>query len=118
MAWDLETDTFTPAEGIKEFLAIRLELVLVVHVDNEFLAVENVGNGVDLGVVCHEPVNQTQAYFASSLQEFDDFIQVLATAVKTLEAGDNEFLFAVDLLLSRLRIWCDCGRLLHSDSML
>jgi hypothetical protein len=35
-----------------------------------------------------------------------------------LEAGDNEFLFAVDLLLSRLRIWCDCGRLLHSDSML
>ena len=59
MSWDLETDTLTSAEGIKEFLAIRLELVLVVHVDNEFLAVENVGNGVNLGVVCHEPVNQT-----------------------------------------------------------
>ena len=118
MTRNLETDALTTAKGVKEFLAIGLELVLVVHIYYELLALEDIGNAVRLGVVCYEPVNETQTHFTRSFQKFNDFIQILATAVKTLEMGDNKFLFAVNLLFSCLRIRCYSRRLFHGDSML
>jgi hypothetical protein len=39
VAWNLEGNALSSAKGVEELLGIRLELVFVVHIYDEFLAV-------------------------------------------------------------------------------
>ena len=55
-----EHDTLPPAKGIKELLAVRLQLALVIHVDHELLATQEIADRVALSVVRHEPIYQSQ----------------------------------------------------------
>ena len=89
MPRNLERNTLSPAKRVKQFLAIRLQLILVIHIHDEFLAVENIRCAMCLGEICHEPVNKAKTYFAGAFEKLHDFIQVLATAVKALKAGNN-----------------------------
>ncbi len=57
VAGNLKHDSFPSAEGVEELLGIGFELRLVVVVDKELLAGENIGNVVLLRIVCHEPVD-------------------------------------------------------------
>ena len=82
----LEEDPLPPAKRVKELLAIRLELVLVVHIHGKLLAVQDVRGVVCLAVVRNKPVNEPQAHFTGSLEQFYDLIDILALTVKTLEA--------------------------------
>lgn len=77
---------------------------LVVHVDEELLAVQNVGGVVLLGVVCHEPVNQTQRDHGGALEELHDLLSVRVLSVEALEAADNQLLLTMNLTAAGLRI--------------
>jgi hypothetical protein len=85
MAWNLERDPFTPAKGVKEFLTVGLELVLVVHIHDKFLAIQNVGSAVGFGEVCHKPVNQSEADLARAFQKLNNFRKIGAIGVKALK---------------------------------
>ena len=111
MSRNLKADSLAPAKGIEQLLTIRLQLVLVIHVDDEFLAVQNIRRAVGLAVVRYEPVNKSQTYIARPLEEFHDFVEIVAAAVEALEAGNNEFLLTMDLLPACLRIRSHCRRL-------
>ena len=113
MPRNLERNPLSPAKRVKQFLAIRLQLILVIHVYDEFLAVENIRCTVRLGEICDEPVNKTKADFAGAFEKLDDFIQVLAPTVKALKAGNDEFLLTVYFPSASLRIRCYRWRLLH-----
>ena len=54
---NLKHDSFPSAEGVEELLGIGFELRLIVVVDEELLASENIGNVVLFRIVCHEPVD-------------------------------------------------------------
>ena len=60
MTLDLKHDSLTPAEGIKQFFTVCLQLRLVVCIDEELLVVQDIGDIVLLGIVRHEPVNEAQ----------------------------------------------------------
>ncbi len=89
VARNLELNALSTAERIEEFLTIGLELILVVHIHDKLLAIQNVRCTVSLAVVCDKPVDQTQTDRGSSLQKLDDFRKILAIAVKALERGHN-----------------------------
>lgn len=48
MTWDLKGDPLSPAKGIKELLRIGLELILIIHIDYELLAIQDIGGAVGL----------------------------------------------------------------------
>lgn len=105
----LEENPLPSAKRVKELLTVRLELVLVVHVHGKLLAIQHVRGIVCLAVVCNKPVNEPQAHFTGSLEQFYDFVDILALTVKALEACNDQFLLAVNLLLTGLRVGCDFG---------
>lgn len=71
-----------------------------------------------LGIVCDEPVNQTQTDITGALKKVYDFRQIVVSAIKTLETGDDKFLLTMDFPLSCLEVRRHGGRLLHSLSIL
>ena len=60
MAADLEADAIAAAEGIEQPLRIGLELALIMKVDHELAVVHRVGHVELLGIVRHEPVDETE----------------------------------------------------------
>jgi len=52
----LETNALAPTKGIKQFLAVGLQLVLVVHVHDELLAIQDIGSAIRLAVIRDKPV--------------------------------------------------------------
>ena len=68
MIRNLEIDSLTTAKGIKEFLAVGLELALVIPVNQELLAVQNIVRGVSLGVIGNKPINYSKTDFRSALE--------------------------------------------------
>ena len=56
----MEVDSLAATEGIKELFAIGFELALVVGVDEKLLPFKDVGCVVCLGIVCDEPVNESE----------------------------------------------------------
>lgn len=67
-----------------------------------------------LGIVCHEPVNETQTDIAGSFEKLYDLIKIVVAAIKALETGDNQFLLTMNFPLSRLEIRSHGWWLLHS----
>lgn len=53
---NLKQDSFPTTEGVEEFLGVRLELRLIVRIDEKLLTVENIDRVVTLGIVGHKPV--------------------------------------------------------------
>jgi hypothetical protein len=67
---------------------------------------------VGLAVIRHEPVNEAETDLAGALEEIHNVIEIGATPVEALEAGNDELLLAVDLLLASLGVRAyggDCG---------
>jgi len=64
---NLKQDSFPTTEGVEEFLGIRLELRLVVGIDEELLTLQNIDRIVTLGIVCHKPVYKTQREIRGAL---------------------------------------------------
>ena len=60
VAADLEANAITAAEGIEQPLRIGLELALIMKVDHELAVVHRIGHVELLGIVRHEPVDQTE----------------------------------------------------------
>ena len=71
-----------------------------------------------LRIVCHKPINETQADIAGSLKELHDFPKILMSAIETLETGNNKLLLTMNFPLSCLEVRRHGGRLLHSLSIL
>ena len=83
-AWYLEHNALTTTEGIEEFLAIGLQLRLVVRVYEELLAIHYIGDVVLLSVVGDKPVNETQGYLGSPLEKLQNLVLIIATCVESL----------------------------------
>ncbi len=105
---DLEADTLTTAEGIKETLGIRLEFTLVVEVDQELTgrSVRGFDQGVGhielLGVVRDEPVDQAETHRRGARQNWENLLQSPRLVVEVLEPTNNEILFALNAALQSL----------------
>ena len=67
-----------------------------------------------LGIVCHEPVNETQTDIAGAFEKLYDLVEIVVAAIKALETGDNQFLLTMNFPLSRLEIRSHGWWLLHS----
>lgn len=59
---DLERDAFATAEGIKETLAVGLELALVLEVDDELLVIQDVADVELFGVIRNEPLYDAETH--------------------------------------------------------
>ena len=70
---------------------------------------------MSLGEIRDEPVNETKADFAGSLEKLYDFIQIIPPAIKSLEAGNNQLLLAVNLTLASLKVRCNSWWLHSTD---
>lgn len=104
-AWDLEHNALTPAEGVEQLFAVGFQLRLVVRIDKELLAIYYIGDVVLFGIVCDKPVDEAQGYLGCSLKEPEHLFLVLASRIETLQAADDQLLFAVYLATPRLWIW-------------
>ena len=82
---NLEENPLPPAERVEQLLAIRLELVLIIHIHGKLLSTKNVRSIVCLAVICYEPVDKPQAYLTGSFEEFDNLVDIGSEAVKPLE---------------------------------
>ncbi len=125
MTGNLEVDSLAATEGIKELFAIGFQLALVIGVDKELLSFKDVGCVVCLGVVCHEPVNESKGEGGCSEENGENLVDVCALRIEALETVYNEFLLAVDLSTASLRIGvktnhvsraCDVGHLFIEEN--
>ena len=112
---DLKHDSLTPAEGIKQFLTVCLQLRLVVRIDEKLLVVQDIRDIVLLGVVRHKPVNEAQGGIGRALEQLDDVFLVVTGRIELLEAIHNELLLTVNLPATSLRVRVDCynGKIVH-----
>lgn len=94
-----ETDALTTAERIEQLLAVGLELTLVLEVDDELAFVQHVGYIELLGVVCHEPLDNTKTDGCRTIQKGHDRFDASRLVVELLEPTDNVVLFALNAVL-------------------
>jgi hypothetical protein len=80
----LELDALRTAKGVEELLAVGLQLRLVVRVDEELLAIQDIRDIVLLGVVRHEPVDQPERNLGGAVEESDDFLLVRMGRIEAL----------------------------------
>ena len=99
---DLETDALATAEGVEEALRIGLELALVVEVDHEGAVLQRIADVELLGVVRHEPVDQTETDGGLALQNGRHRLQAPRLVVEILEPADDEILLALNAALQGL----------------
>jgi hypothetical protein len=100
----LEVDPLTTAEGIKEFLTVRLQLTLVVRVDEELLSLKDIGCVMCLGLIRNEPINEAEGESGCSEENGENLGNIRTLGVETLETLYNELLLAVDLSTASLWI--------------
>ena len=121
----MEVDSLAATEGIKELFAICFQLALVIGVDEELLSFKDVGCVVCLGVVCHEPVNESEGEGGCSEENGENLVDVCALRIEALETVYNEFLLTVDLSTASLGIGvktnhvsrgCDVGHLFIEEN--
>ena len=121
----MEVDSLTATEWIEELLAIGFELALVIGVDEELLSFKDVGCVVCLGIVCDEPVNESEGEGGCAEKNGENLVDVCALRIEALETVYNEFLLAVDLSTASLGIgvktnhvsWaCDVGHLFIEEN--
>jgi len=101
---NLEVDSLTAAEGIKELLAVRLQLTLVICVDEELLSFKNVRCVVCLRIVGDKPVNETEGESGRAEENGENLGDIRTLRIEALETLYNEFLFTVDLSTASLGI--------------
>jgi hypothetical protein len=89
VARDLEHNPLAAAKGVEQLFGICLQLGLVVRVDEELLAVQNIGRVVLFGVVGHEPVNEAEGNVRGSLEKAEHLGFVIAIGVEALEAAHD-----------------------------
>jgi hypothetical protein len=111
----LETNALATTKGIKQFFAVGLQLVLVIHIHDEFLAIQDIGSAIRLAIIRDEPVDEAKTYLARALKKIHNFVDICASPVETLETGNNEFLLAMNLLLTSLGIWINNG--IHDNTL-
>ena len=100
----MEVDPLTAAEGIKEFLTVRLQLTLVICVDEELLPLKNVCRVMCLGIIGDKPVNETEGESRRAEENRENLGDIRTLGVEALKTLYNEFLLAVDLSTASLRI--------------
>lgn len=96
---DLERNALAAAERIKKTLAIRLELTLVLEVDNELFAVEEVGHVELLGVVGDEPLDYAETDRCAARQKWQNLVNAPRVIIELLQPLDDEVLFALNAAL-------------------
>jgi len=102
---DHETDALPSAEWIEQTLAVGLEFALVVEIDRKHAIVAHIGDVVLLGIVCHEPVDETETDIGLIGQNGQNFINTPGLIIEILEPLDQKLLFALDAgLLLRLAV--------------
>ena len=104
MAWNLEENPLATAKGVEELLAIRLQLRLVVHVDEKLLAIQDIGDSVLLRIVCNKPVNEAQRHLRCALENLDQLLLVRVLTIETLERTYDKLLLAMNLALACLGV--------------
>ena len=121
----MEVDSLTATEGIKELLAIRFELALVISVDEELLSFKDVGCVMCLCIVCDKPVDESEGEGGCAEKNRENLVDVCALRIEALETVYNEFLLAMDLSTASLGIgiktnhvsWaCDFGHLFIEEN--
>jgi len=100
----LEVNTLTTAEGIKEFLTVRLQLTLVVRVDEELLPFKDICCVMCLGIIGDEPVNEAEGESGRAEENGENLGDIRTLSVEALKTLYNELLLAVDLSTASLRI--------------
>ena len=106
MARNLKENPLTTAERVEQLLAVRLQLRLVVYVDEELLAIQDIRDTVLLRIVCHEPVNEAETHGTAASQNGQHLFESPRLVIKILEPTDDEILFALDAALLGLSEWC------------
>ncbi len=81
---NLEHNSLTPAEGIKQFFTVCLQLRLIVRIHEELLVVKNIRDIMLLRIVRNEPVNQAQGNLRRALQKFEHLLLILSPSIKSL----------------------------------
>ncbi len=99
---DLETDTLATTEGVEQALRVGLELAFVVEVHHEGALLQRVADVELLGVVRHEPVDQTETDGRLALQNGCDLLKAPRLVVEVLEPADDEILLALNAALQGL----------------
>ena len=105
---DLETDALTTAEWIKESLGIGLEFALVMEVDHKLAGAaaaaaaaaslfdQRITNIELLGIIGHEPVDESETYGARAGQNRHYLFEAPRLIVEVLEPTNDEILFALN----------------------
>jgi len=96
MTADLETDALATTEGVEQTLAISLELALVVEMDHELAGFVRVVDVEFLGIIRHEPVDQSQTHGRFTRQNRHNLLETTRLIVEILEPPDNEILLALN----------------------
>ncbi len=108
---NLERNPLTAAERVKQTLAVGLQLTLVLEVNNELLAVQEVGHIELLGVVGDEPLYHAETNRCATRQKWQNLLNTSRVIVEVLEPFDDEVLLALNAALERLT------RRIHSCSV-
>ena len=125
VAGNLKHDALTPTEGVEQLLGIGLQLGLVVVVDQDLLAGQNIGDVVLLCIVCDKPVYESEGEGGCAEKNRENLVDVCALRIEALETVYNEFLLAMDLSTASLGIgiktnhvsWaCDFGHLFIEEN--
>lgn len=102
LSTDLEADALTAAEWIKEPLGIGLEFALVMEVDHKLagsaggLFDKRVTNIELLGIIGHEPVDESETYGTCAGQNRHYLFEAPRLIVEVLEPTNDEILFALN----------------------
>ncbi len=106
MALNLEPDAFATAEWVEQSLAVCFELSLVMEMHHELTLYtfheERVAHVELLGIIGHEPVDESEADGARACQNRERFLESPRLIVEVLEPPHNEILFALDAVLEGL----------------
>lgn len=70
LTMDLERNAFATAKRIKQTLAIGLELTLVLEMDNELLAIQQIGHIELFGIVGDEPFHHAETNRRGTCQKW------------------------------------------------
>lgn len=96
MTADLETDALATTEGVEQTLAVGLELALIVKMDHELAGFVRVVDVEFLGIIRHEPVDQSKAHGRFTRQNRHNLLKTTRLVVEILEPPDNEILLALN----------------------
>jgi hypothetical protein len=108
LAANLETDSFTTAEWIKQTLGIGLEFALVMEMYHELAFFVEITDVEFLGIIRHEPVYEAETDGRLTGENREDFLKSPRLIIEILKPADNEILLALDAVLECLACGVHC----------